>query len=105
MAVLVYTQPGCGPCKATVRSLERTGVEHELVDITEHPEGADFIRNHGWQATPVVNVTDDEGTTVAAWQGFRPEHITALGRTDEVDPATLDERPGLVEATPGVVNE
>ena len=33
MTITVYTKPGCGPCKLTVRKFESAGLNPQTVDI------------------------------------------------------------------------
>lgn len=89
--VLVYGQPGCQPCKATARTLDRAGVPHTYVDVTEDQEAHQDATSHGWDSTPVVEVRDAGGVVLAAWHGFRMEACKALAVQD-VDVATLDRR-------------
>lgn len=76
MNVTVYSQPNCQPCKATIRTLTALGVEHEVVNIQDDPEAAEFVRGLGHQQTPVV-VVDDE--YMESWSGHRPEQLASLG--------------------------
>lgn len=88
--VTVYTQPGCGPCKATTRAMDKLGVDCTSIDVTTDAVAADHLAAEGWQGTPVVEVARGN-TTVAAWRGFRPDAITALG-SPAIDISAYDKR-------------
>lgn len=64
--VVVYTQPACQPCKATLRRFTAAGVtviEHEAADH------ADLLKAMGHMSAPVVM------TGVKHWSGYRPDLI------------------------------
>lgn len=88
--ITVYSQPGCMPCKATMRKLDTLGVEYTHVDVTESTEAAEHLKAGGWTGTPVVEVTRD-AEVVAAWSGLRPDALTALG-TPGADIGAYDKR-------------
>lgn len=75
--VIVYSQPGCMPCRATARKLDKLGVEYTVTDITDDDTAAAHLKAEGWQGTPVVEVVRD-GEVVAAWSGFRNDALSAL---------------------------
>lgn len=89
--VTVYGRPGCQPCKAMSKALDRAGVPHTYLDVTVDPEARAAALFHGWETTPVVEVRDQEGTVQAAWHGLRVEHAKALA-VPSTDVATLDHR-------------
>lgn len=88
--VTVYSQPGCMPCKATMRTLDRLGIEYTHTDVTTDDAAAAHLTAEGWNGTPVVEVTR-AGEVVAAWQGFRMDSLTAIA-TPAVDIAAHDRR-------------
>lgn len=67
--ITVYSRPGCGPCRATQRALDKADLNYTVVDISEDNEARDYVRALGYQQAPVVVVGDDH------WSGFRPERI------------------------------
>jgi glutaredoxin-like protein NrdH len=69
--ITVYTKPACPQCRATLRALERTGLDYETIDISTDTQGRDFVMSLGLQA-PVVIAGDRH------WSGFRPDHIADL---------------------------
>ena len=71
--VNVYTQPGCGHCVQTKRLLDKLGIAYDEIDVVEHPEHRDKIKNvWGFTQVPVVETDDD------VWSGHRPERIKAI---------------------------
>lgn len=86
MSTTVYTSPGCGPCKATVRALERANVRFEVVDLAQDSEALRHVTaDLGYTEAPVVEGYDKSGREVT-WTGFRPDLIEQLhDRDDEID--------------------
>lgn len=82
--VTVYGQPGCMPCKATTRRLDRAGVPYTYVDVTTDPAAFQAVRDHGYNSTPVVEVVRLTSTPagverdVTAWHGYRQDSLDAL---------------------------
>ena len=70
--VHLYTQPGCPPCTATKRALDKVGIEYEQHDVTKDPSAAETVKALGYNSTPVVVVDDRH------WCGFRPTEIERL---------------------------
>lgn len=95
--VIVYSQPRCMPCRATMRELDRLGVDYEHKDLHADKAAWDHIKAEGWRGTPVVEVIRD-GAIVSAWSGLRPDALKALG-TPGADMGQFDTR-GLTESTP-----
>lgn len=75
MAITVYTKPQCVQCGATIKALEKAGLDYELVDITTDTEARDYVMALGHLQAPVVVAGTDH------WAGFRPDRIKDLGRT------------------------
>lgn len=79
MSVTVYSQPACGGCIATYRSLNKKGIEHDSVDVTQDAKAHEFITAQlGYQAAPVVVLRDDAGNVLDSWSGFREDKIKEL---------------------------
>lgn len=74
MTVTVYTAPGCMPCKATFRKLDRLGIDYTPVDVSTDAEALAYCRSLGHQATPVVVAGDKH------WSGYRPDLLDALAK-------------------------
>lgn len=67
-AVTVYTQPSCQPCRATKRWLDKRGITYTQVDVTHDPTAAEYVKDLGYLAAPVVITSDG-----AHWNEFRPD--------------------------------
>ena len=91
--LVLYTQDGCGPCRATAYALSKVpGVPFTSRDVRREPEALEAMKSAGWDSTPVVEVQDPEtGSVVAAWSGLRVDNLRAL-RDPSTDVATLDQR-------------
>ena len=76
--VMVYSKPGCQPCKMTKRSLETMGVDFVEVDITESPADAETLIAEGYMTMPVVKLPNGD-----SWSGYKPELIKSLSTTFE----------------------
>lgn len=70
--VTVHSKTNCPQCTATIRLLEREGIEHEVIDITERDDLLTQFKEEGLLAAPVV-VTDSD-----RWAGFDPDRIKAI---------------------------
>lgn len=70
-AVLVYTGPGCVACKATKRWLRNHDVAFDEIDVEEHPEAREQLKQEGFISLPVVVIKPTDNVAV----GFRPEFL------------------------------
>jgi glutaredoxin-like protein NrdH len=68
--ITVYTQPSCQPCKAVKRWLDKRGVEYQTVDISTSPADLEAVKALGYQAAPVVIVSNGDAETDIHWQGL-----------------------------------
>ena len=77
MTITVYTKPGCGPCKLTIRKFEAAGLTPQIVDITTSPAALEYISEElGYAQAPVV-VYEKDGSE-DHWSGLRPDKINEL---------------------------
>lgn len=74
--VTLFTQPGCGPCMATKRHLDKLGIQHTVVDIRQDETAGNMLAARGFTGTPVVIADTSEGER--SWQDYRPADIAAL---------------------------
>lgn len=75
MTPTIYTVPNCPACDATKRTLDRAGIDYDLVDLSQYPDLAQEFRDLGHAQGPVV-VTGPDPQDI--WHGFRPDRLTAL---------------------------
>lgn len=75
-AVAVYTKPGCMPCRATKKRLDRNGTVFTEVNIEDDEGAFGYVLGLGYQQVPVV-VTESG----AHWSGFNPDMLDALKET------------------------
>ena len=73
--VTVYTSPGCQPCKATKRWLDKNGVTYDTVDVSQNPDDLAAIKELGYKAAPVVIVSTGDPEIELHWQGFHPDNL------------------------------
>lgn len=81
--ITVYTSPGCQPCKATKRWLDRRGVEYRTVDVSQNPDDLAAIKELGYVAAPVVIVSNGDPETDIHWQGLHVDNLTKYTTTKE----------------------
>ena len=70
--IIVYSQPGCGPCIAVTRHLRKAGVGFEVRDVRQDETAAAEVAALGYQGTPVV-VAGDMHT-----HGYRRDWLDAV---------------------------
>lgn len=75
MAITVYTKPQCVQCGATIKALDKAGLDYDLVDITTDTDAHDYVMALGYLQAPVIVAGTDH------WAGFRPDRIKSLART------------------------
>ena len=72
MRITIYTRNNCIQCHATKRAMESHGFDFEMVNLDQHPEMADTLREQGFRQLPVVIAG------APRWSGFRPDMINRL---------------------------
>lgn len=70
--VTVYSQPNCQPCKATKRFLEKNGIDHEVIDLSQDHDAREFVVSLGYKETPVVVYGEQH------WSGHRPTTLSKV---------------------------
>lgn len=71
--VIVYVSPGsCQPCKATIRAMQKYGIEFKRLVCNETSPAQKAARSYGYVQAPVVVAGDDH------WSGFNPDKIKEL---------------------------
>jgi len=58
--ILMYTTPWCGDCHRAKRVFAALGVPYHEIDIQQHPEAVQRVReiNHGMQSVPTIVFPD-----------------------------------------------
>ena len=72
MTVTVYPKPSCVQCNATIQALNKKGIDHAVIDVTEDQAAYDHVIELGAQQVPVVE------TETEHWTGYRPDKISGL---------------------------
>ncbi|WP_016997006.1 glutaredoxin-like protein NrdH [Kocuria atrinae] len=72
MSITVYSKPSCVQCNATMRALDKKGVNYSVIDVTEDQAAYDHVIELGAQQVPVVE------TETEHWTGYRPDKISSL---------------------------
>ncbi len=75
MTVTVYSKPACVQCNATVRALDKKGIEYNVIDMSQDMDALERVRALGYMQAPVVMAGSDH------WSGFRPDKIAELEET------------------------
>lgn len=44
MKIKLYTTPTCGTCKMAAKRLDASGVDVDIIDLTEHPDLLDELK-------------------------------------------------------------
>jgi glutaredoxin-like protein NrdH len=82
VAVVLYTKPGCQPCRVTKIKLDAAGIYYTAVDVTADPAALAFVKALGYEGVPVVFVSTPEGDE--HWHGLNIGKIE-LHITDRPD--------------------
>ncbi|CDM79505.1 glutaredoxin-like protein NrdH (plasmid) [Mycobacterium marinum] len=72
-AITVYTKPACVQCAATLKALDRQGIEYQKIDVTQNSKAREYVMSLGYLGAPVVYVSPTEH-----WAGFRPDRVARL---------------------------
>lgn len=67
--IVVYSQPQCVQCTATIQHLTSRGIDHEIREASKH---VDELKQLGHHQAPVVVLDSGE-----SFSGFRPERLSA----------------------------
>lgn len=77
--VTVYSKPRCVQCNATVRALEKNGIDYRTVDVAQDLEAREYIQGLGYMQAPVVVTAENDH-----WSGFRPDKIEELAQAGDI---------------------
>ena len=67
--IIIYHKNGCIQCKMSMKMLDEAGVGYEEINVDDHPEYIDTLKQKGFAALPVVETED------GSWSGFRPDRL------------------------------
>jgi mycoredoxin len=79
--IIMYSTPTCGDCRRSKRWLDEHNIPYEHIDITEHPEAADYVLrvNQGIYVVPTI-VFPDGSMLAEPTNDALAEHVkTVLG--------------------------
>lgn len=79
ITVTVYTSPGCRPCIATKKHLDRRGITYTEVAIDSDDKIREAAIELGLSTAPIVCVSID-GDEGVLWDGYRPDRIDELAK-------------------------
>ncbi|WP_022869017.1 glutaredoxin-like protein NrdH [Schaalia vaccimaxillae] len=83
MTITVYSKPRCPQCDATMRALDKQGLDYTKIDVTQDADALELIKGLGYQQAPVVMAGDDH------WSGFRPDRIKAAAAAAATAPIAV----------------
>ncbi|MBA2817257.1 redoxin NrdH [Candidatus Pantoea persica] len=72
MHIIIYTKNHCVQCNATKNTMDRHGIDYQLINLDAQPEAIDTLKSLGYRQVPVVMADGDH------WSGFRPDKIASL---------------------------
>ena len=75
MTITIYSKPACPQCNATVRAMDKKGLDYRKEMMSE--EDLETFKARGHMSAPVVLVKDAD-TIVKEWAGFAPDKIASL---------------------------
>lgn len=67
---IVYTKPACPQCDATLRTLDKLGIDYATENAIKN---RDLLGQLGYQQAPVIIAPDGD-----TWSGYNPERLRAL---------------------------
>lgn len=73
--VTVFTSHGCPQCRFTERYLHDHNIPARVIDVSQAPDAAEYLRREGFSGLPVVFPADP---TIKPWAGFRPTLLDGL---------------------------
>ena len=72
--VIVYTQPGCLPCKRVIDKMWDAGIDPEIIDISRDLVSKDYLtRWLGAKSTPVIEADGFDPVI-----GYQPDKLKEI---------------------------
>lgn len=75
VVVTVFSKPACVQCQFTKKHLDKLHIPSRIIDVSESPDAAEFLKREGFASLPVVFPADKD---IQPWAGFRPSLIESL---------------------------
>ncbi|WP_144721130.1 MULTISPECIES: glutaredoxin domain-containing protein [unclassified Cellulosimicrobium] len=79
--ITVYSNPGCQPCLATKRQLDKLGLAYGEASAADSPQMVNLVRSLGLpEEAPIVVAKRvvDGSQRQEIWTGFRPDRLRSL---------------------------
>ena len=73
----LYSKPGCVQCDASVRKLDKEGLNYTYVDIMQDDEALAKVKSLGYAQAPVITYGTEH------WSGYRPDLIDQIAVTQQ----------------------
>ena len=70
--ITVYSKNNCIQCKMVKRQLTANNIDFQEINVDEQPEYAQYLKDHGWKAAPVVE------SEIGDFSGNRPDKVREL---------------------------
>lgn len=70
--ITVYSKNNCMQCKMTKKFLEQHGANFQEINIDEHPEKVEYVKNLGFTSAPVIEADN------LVFSGFQPAKLKEL---------------------------
>ena len=73
--ITVYTTPGCSQCNMTKKWLDARTIAYTTVDLSQSPDDMAAVKALGYQAAPIIIVSNGDAETDIHWYGFNPTNL------------------------------
>jgi glutaredoxin-like protein NrdH len=68
---VLYTKPGCFPCRKTLQKFQEAGIEPRIEDLSINPAALEYVSEElGYSQAPIVVIDDD-----FHWSGLDLDNI------------------------------
>lgn len=71
-AITLFSKNNCMQCKMTKKFLDREGANYQEINIDEHPEKIDYVKNLGFSSAPVIEAGE------IVFSGFQPAKLKEI---------------------------
>lgn len=63
MTLTIYTRDMCSQCRQVERFLDAHNIEYKDINIDHDADAFDYVKSHGYKATPIIMIGKDNGET------------------------------------------